>query len=169
MGSVNRPAINIEIYRVDNGHKAAVWNIFRKYHYLNTDLHPAATQYVGVYDGRLVCHTGIIQMPMKKGRRRVHRLVVLPDYQGCGVGTAFITEVAKIEESNGYEVNLTTTTPAIANALKRRSDWVLVRCGRAENAYKGYNRYKDSNEAAHLVKSASGNRFTYSFWHKRGC
>ena len=168
MGSVNRPAINIEIYRVDNGHKAAVWNIFRKYHYLNTDLHPAATQYVGIYEGRLVCHTGVIYMPMKKGKKRIHRLVVLPDYQGCGVGTAFITEVAKIEERNGFEVNLTTTTPAIANALKRRPDWVLVRCGQVKDGYKAVNKYKGYEACKHFTNATSIKRYTYSFWHKRG-
>nr|DAR26956.1 MAG TPA: NAT, N-acetyltransferase, of N-acetylglutamate synthase [Caudoviricetes sp.] len=27
---------------------------------------------------------------MRKGWKRVHRLVVLPDYQGVGIGTSFI-------------------------------------------------------------------------------
>jgi len=135
---------------------------------LNTDLHPAATQYVGVYDGRMICHTGVIYFPMHKGKKRIHRLVVLPDYQGCGVGTAFITEVAKIEERNGFEVNLTTTTPAIANALKRRPDWLLARCGREKGAFKGVTQYAGYEEMKHFTGASSCRRFTYSFWHKRG-
>ena len=66
---------------------------------MNTDLHTGAVQYVGVINGRLVCHTGIIQFPLRKGKKRVHRLVVLPDYQGVGIGTHFINQVAKIVES----------------------------------------------------------------------
>ena len=41
----------MEIYRVDNKLKARVWNIFKKYHYLNGDLHKACSQYVGVING----------------------------------------------------------------------------------------------------------------------
>ena len=64
-------------------------------------------QYVGVINGEIVCHTGIIQFPMRKGCKRVHRLVVLPDYQGIGIGTAFIKEVAKMITKEGFELNAT--------------------------------------------------------------
>lgn len=79
---------------------------------MNADLHNAAQQYVGVLGGKIVCHTGIIYFPMQKGKKRVHRLVVLPEYQGIGIGTSFIRAVAEIVSSEGYELNLTTTTPA---------------------------------------------------------
>ena len=132
----------MEVFRVDNAVKKQVWEIFRKYHYLNTELHPAAEQYVGMINGELVCHTGVIQFPLRKGWKRVHRLVVLPDYQGIGVGTAFIKEVAKLIHARGEELNLTTTTPAMVNALIRDSEWVLARYGRETSGSKGYRRYK---------------------------
>ena len=130
-------------------------------------MHNASRQYVGVINGELVCHTGIIHFPLKKGKKRVHRLVVLPDYQGIGIGTAFIKEVAKIITKEGFELNLTTTTPALVGALKKDKDWILARFGREKDGMKGYQRYKGI-ETKHLNKSASTNRVTYSFWYKGG-
>lgn len=137
---------------------------------MNTDLHQASRQYVGVINGEMVCHTGIIQMPMHKGKKRVHRLVVLPDYQGIGIGTAFIKEVAKMITNEGYELNLTTTTPALVGALKKDKDWVLARFGREKDGMKGFIRYENSSgiKSKHLQMAASTKRVTYSFWYKGG-
>ena len=137
---------------------------------MNTDLHQASRQYVGVINGEIVCHTGIIQMPMHKGKKRVHRLVVLPDYQGIGIGTAFIKEIAKIITKEGYELNLTTTTPALVGALKKDKDWVLARFGREKDGMKGFMRYENSSgiKSKHLQRAASTKRVTYSFWYKGG-
>jgi GNAT superfamily N-acetyltransferase len=158
--------LELEIYRVDNSHKKRVWDIFSKYHYLNNELHAASLQYVGILNGELVCHTGLIQFPMQKGKKRVHRLVVLPDYQGIGIGTAFISKVAELIDKSGYEVNLTTTTPALVGALKRNPHWILARYGRAKENFKRFqNRY--GLELKHLDNQASGKRITYSFWYKR--
>ena len=131
---------------------------------MNTDLHPAADQYVGVINGEMVCHTGIIQFPMQKGKKRVHRLVVLPDYQGIGIGTKFIKAVAAMVTKRGYEVNLTTTTPSLVGALKRDPCWVLSRYGRASKMDGYAKRYKGS-KTAHLANTTSMNRITYSFWY----
>lgn len=122
-------------------------------------MHQAADQYVGIINGELVCHTGIIQFPMQKGKKRVHRLVVLPDYQGIGIGTRFIKMVAAEVTKRGYEVNLTTTTPSLVGALKRDPCWVLSRYGRAQKNYD----YKGA-KVAHLANTTSMNRITYSFW-----
>lgn len=140
-----------------------MWEIFRKYHYLNTDLHQAAQQYVGIMNGELVCHTGIIHFPMQKGKKRVHRLVVLPDYQGIGIGTRFIKEVAKIVSKEGYELNLTTTTPALVHALKRDKEWILARYGRSQTFASFEKRY---GLGKMLSKTESTNRITYGFWFK---
>ena len=104
---------------------------------------------------------------MKKGKKRVHRLVVLPDYQGIGVGTAFIKEVAKIISARGFELNLTTTTPALVGALKKDPEWILARYGRDKDGMKGFMRYdEDRIKNKHLSNAASKNRVTYSFWYK---
>lgn len=136
--------------------------MFRKYHYLNTDLHQAATQYVAMWGNEVVAHTGIIQFPMRRGWKRVHRLVVLPDYQGVGIGMAFIAEVARITKAKGYDVNLTTTTPALVHALKRSAKWLLFRFGRCTNG----SSWQKYGATKHMLNSMSDNRVTYSFNYK---
>lgn len=131
---------------------------------MNTDLHQGAEQYVAIWQGRLVAHTGIIQMPMKKGQKRVHRFVVLPDYQGVGIGTAFITAVADSVHKRGYDVNLMTTTPSLVPALTKSPRWTLARYGRVQGTYGAYRKYSKRYE--HLPNARSNNRITYSFWYK---
>ena len=116
---------------------------------------------MGIVNGKLVAHTGVVQFPMQKGWKRVHRLVVLPDYQGCGIGTAFINAVAEIYTKQGYRFNLTTTTPALVGALRKSDKWVLLRYGRNKIDY-------TKMGVTHLNKTISTNRITYSFWFKDG-
>lgn len=116
---------------------------------------------MAVLNDEIVAHTGIIYFPMQKGKKRVHRLVVLPDYQGIGIGTAFIKAVAKIVEKEGFELNLTTTTPALVGALKRDEEWALSRFGRT----KGMGWVDTKNPQKQLAGASSEKRITYSFWH----
>jgi len=69
---------------------------------------------------------------MRKGWKRIHRLVVLPDYQGVGIGVRFINAVSAAVSAEGHNVNLTTTTPALVGSLKRSPNWVLARKGVAK-------------------------------------
>ena len=127
-------------------------------------MHTGATQYVGIVNGELVCHTGIIQFPLKKGKKRVHRFVVLPDYQGIGIGKKFINAVGEIVAKQGFELNLTTTTPSLIYGLLKSDKWILARYGREQGGMNGYQRYGESMH--HLKNAISSNRVTYSFWYK---
>lgn len=101
---------------------------------------------------------------MRKGKKRVHRLVVLPDYQGIGIGTAFINAIGDIVEKQGHELNLTTTTPSLLYSLLKDKHWILARYGREKSGINGYKRYGE--QMAHLKKTVSCNRVTYSFWYR---
>ena len=110
---------------------------------------------------------------MRKGWKRVHRLVVLPDFQGIGIGTRFINEVTKHYIENGFNMNLTTTTPALVHALARDKNWALVRKGRSSGSYNSFLKYgkgdKEKNRklAASVTANESNKRITYSFnWKK---
>lgn len=101
---------------------------------------------------------------MKKGWKRVHRLVVLPDYQGIGIGTAFIEEIAKMYVANGYVFNLTTTTPSLIYGLAKNPYWILKRQGRDMSGKNAKKRFKKNWQ--HLTKSLSTNRITFSFYYE---
>lgn len=107
-------------------------------------------------NNELVCCAAVIPFPLRKGWKRVHRLVVLPDYQGIGIGTRFISTIARMIKERGYELGLTTSSPGIVNALIRHKGWKLIRYGRASGG--GY--------AKELGRSTSIKRVTYSFFYK---
>jgi len=136
---------------------------------LNTELHPAAEQWVGILNGKLVCHRGIIQFPMRKGWKRGHRMVVLPDYQGIGIGTAFEEFTSQYYADRGWNINVTTTTPALVHALARSKKWVLIRAGRSKSTYEDFNKYGKGITKMGNTKTAasSQNRVTYSFNFKK--
>ena len=113
-------------------------------------------------NGELVAHIGFIHFPLRKGWKRAHRLVVLPDYQGIGIGTAFQNAVAQDIFEQGFNVNCTTTTPSLFNAMQRDKDWALVRFGRVTGSMEQSYR-KLYGRSLGMEESKSSNRVTYSF------
>lgn len=113
-------------------------------------------------NGELACHTGVIQFPMRKGWKRVHRLVVLPDFQGIGIGTRFINEVSKEYLKRDLNINLTTTTPSLVGALSRDIHWILKRFGRTKSQQHTRKGVKKTTLKS-LKGTKSDNRITYSF------
>lgn len=133
---------------------------------MNTEFHKAAEQWVGMIGDELVCHRGVVQFPMRKGWKRGHRMVVLPDYQGIGIGTAFENYTSQHYADMGFTVNVTTTTPSLAHALIKSKKWRLLRCGRSKADPANYGKYYDNikKNADAVSKRKSNNRVTYSFY-----
>jgi GNAT superfamily N-acetyltransferase len=106
---------------------------------------------------------------MRKGWKRVHRLVVLPDYQGIGIGVKFINEVSRYYIENGFNINVTTTTPALIHALARSKKWTLIRAGRSKSTYEDFNKYGKGVTKMGNTKTAASSqkRITYSFNFKK--
>jgi GNAT superfamily N-acetyltransferase len=140
-----------------------MWEIFRKYHYLNTDLNPACRQFVGVINGEIVCHTGVIPTPMQKNSRRLHRSVVLPDYQGIGIGMNFKNAVCDYIRHSGYDgiIWSVTTTPAQYHAQVKSPKWKLVRYGRASRHVSSKLLRTDMRQR--IARNSSASRITYAF------
>jgi GNAT superfamily N-acetyltransferase len=98
---------------------------------------------------------------MRKGWKRVHRLVVLPDYQGIGIGVRFINEVSRHYVEKGFNMNLTTTTPALVHALARSKEWILIRKSRMKA---GLGKFMENHgSGGKWTRQSSANRITYSF------
>ena len=64
------------------------WALFAPFHYLDARINKAARAFVVTWAGRVVAFESRLPFP-GRGRKdtfREHRLVVLPDFQGLGVG-----------------------------------------------------------------------------------
>lgn len=97
---------------------------------------------------------------MRKGWKRIHRFVVMPDYQGVGIGVRFINAVSGLVAAEGHNVNLTTTTPALVAALRKSAEWALVRKGVVKM---GDLKNRPYAAAKRLGKADSSRRPTFSF------
>lgn len=122
-----RPALELEIFETDWRY----WPLFEPHHYLKLPRMIAATCYVGAIDGEPVAHLGVAT---RAGlvEARACRLVVMPEWQGAGVGLRFLDAVCERwrQGLNRYGVKVPTlfhtSHPGLANALRRRDGWTQV-------------------------------------------
>ena len=121
-GGFGGPQIRLELFRC---HRSA-WRLFARHHYLNADLHPAAQCYLATWDGQPVALCAVLPLTGRAGRDRVSRIVVLPDYQGLGIGTRVLSAVADLRRAAGRRVNMTTSHPSMIAGLGRSRDWRCV-------------------------------------------
>ena len=113
----------LSIYEKTN--KDEIWRIFRQHHYLNGDLNKACRLYVAYLDNELVAMCAILPMPngyIENGFR-IHRLVVLPDYQGLGIGTNFLEQISKLYASVDKKIYIRTSHIKLYNYFRKSKDW----------------------------------------------
>lgn len=101
----------------------AAWPLFAPHHYLSSPLHPAAKCYVARYHDLAVAFCATLQVPGVRHRRRVSRLVVLPEYRHQHIGHSLLNAVASITASAGYAVGIATTSQSLVSRLKDDSHW----------------------------------------------
>lgn len=125
-----RPPVEISISRCSR----AVWPAFAPHHYLSSDLATPARCWLGEIDGRWAAFSSVIHHLVKQNDRaasgqvyREHRTVVLPDYQGIGVGNAMSETVGAIIRAHRARFRSTTTHPAMIRHRARSPLWKMVR------------------------------------------
>lgn len=97
---------------------------------------PAAEYFVGTVNGELVCHLAVAPM-FQNNAYRATRLVVMPEWQGAGVGTKFLEWVCEYhKEGNGrcgkmLPTFFHTSHPQLIGFLKYSKKWVL----KSQNMY----------------------------------
>ena len=106
------------------------WDYFKQHHYLTSDLNPSAHCYVAEIDQRPVAFVAMRYQPMGGAPCwMVHRLVTLPEWQGCGVGLALLNHIAERfhREQEPHRVRIATRAPGLVRALDRSPRWRCVR------------------------------------------
>ena len=66
--------------------------------------------------------------PKVKNMRRCSRLVILPDYQGIGLGVKFLTVVAELYKKEGYDFRIVTTLKNFSKSLVKSGKFLLKDC-----------------------------------------
>ncbi len=129
--------------------------MFRQYHYLNGKLGAGVRCYVALHQNKPIAFVAIACVRMKAKYYRVSRLVVLPDYQGIGIGKRLLNFVAELYCSQTkMPFYLLTSNPQLIRGSM--TDWKIARCGHAS---KGRGNTRINSE---LRNSLSRKRITVS-------
>lgn len=128
--SVQRPEpIELEVYRTTH----ETWDMFSRHHYLDHSHSKSAIAFVGLVEGSPAAFCSAISQPSKLPTYRGHRTVVLPDYQGVGIGNKMSEFVASLFLTRGYRYISVTTHPGMVAYRSRSSLWDMVRAPKASS------------------------------------
>lgn len=92
---------------------------------MNSDLMAGAECY-GLFEGNeQVGFFAVRHMPHPRNPRikMGHRLVILPDYQGIGLGGWFIDSIGKLYTDKGYDFRMVTSARNMIHRLDKSSKW----------------------------------------------
>jgi GNAT superfamily N-acetyltransferase len=132
-----------------------MWQMFRNYHYLNGKLGAGVRCYVAIYQNKPIAFIAVACTRMKAKYYRVSRLVVLPDYQGIGVGKRLLNFIAELYTSQTkMPFYILTSNPQIIRG--NMNNWKVIRFGHAS---KGKGNSRINNE---IRSTLSRNRITVS-------
>lgn len=123
-----RPKIELTIKRVYSD----AWQIFRKHHYLDTNLNQSAVCFCAFWNDVPVAFTAVLHFPhpTRKNTKREHRTVCLPDYQGVGIGNAMSAYVGSLCKGQGWSFVSVTSHPGMIQSRIKSKNWRLRHIGR---------------------------------------
>jgi len=120
-GCLQRPPINLKIFRV----KYEAWELFKQHHYLTQSLNKAAKSFMVTWNDRPVAFNATLSFPHPylKNAWRGSRTVVLPDYQGLGIGSWLSDYIGSMVKANGGRFFSKTTHPAMISYRLKSQSW----------------------------------------------
>ncbi len=129
-GGLRRPTIELTVAPVHRG----AWQLFRRHHYLSHELLVSAKCFAAFWGDEPVAFSSWIHR-MTRNRRahdmREHRTVVLPDFQGVGIGNRLSELCASIFTGAGGRAFSTTSHPGMIHYRNQSPHWRTERFGMA--------------------------------------
>lgn len=153
-GLWRRPKFDFEVWQTDWRY----WPLFEPHHYLKVPRMIAATCYVATVDGAPVAHLAFSTRPGLR-EARACRMVVMPEWQGAGIGLRFLNHVCQLwlEGKNRFGRKMPTlfhtSHPGLCAALRRDSKrWAQT----SAVLYGGNKRKSGASIAAANAKAGKG-------------
>lgn len=118
------PEIKIDVFEVDT----KAWPLFRDYHYLSADINKSAKCHVALWNDNPVGFLASLHMPHPKAKniKTGHRAVVLPDFQGVGIGNRLLDFIAQTYLDKGYRYRSATSHPAMIGYRAKSKKWKMT-------------------------------------------
>lgn len=121
-----RPKFQLDIVKTDSTY----WRLFEKHYYLKLPKMIGAEYWVGMVDGEPVSHIAVAPMFHVGGAVRASRMVVMPEWQGAGIGFRFLEGVLDHYLDGGSKWGgrvqsalFHTSHPALCAGLRRSKKW----------------------------------------------
>lgn len=120
---------------------------------MNTEIAGGSKCYIALINDKPCGFIAITHFPHPKCAKfkRVHRLVVLPDYQGIGVGLRLLNFIANLYEQSKWRPIITTNNPALIYSLKKQQNWKCKFIGRQN--HNDTSMFKKKNSSNKIVTS----------------
>jgi ABC-type lipoprotein export system ATPase subunit/GNAT superfamily N-acetyltransferase len=101
------------------------WRYFSKYHYLDTSISKSAHYYVLLLGDKPIGFHAAIHSTNRDIHSywRGHRTVILPEFQGMGIGTRFSDAIAEIYVSRGLRYFSKTAHPSFGEHREKSPLW----------------------------------------------
>jgi ABC-type lipoprotein export system ATPase subunit/GNAT superfamily N-acetyltransferase len=147
-----KPTIRIEVHPA----KPEAWSIFSKHHYLTGDLNKSARCWIATWDGVIVGFAAALSMPSGslKNAWRGHRTVILPDFQGLGIGVRLSDSIGEIMLAGGYRYFSKSAHPRMCHYRNNSAKWKPTsKNGRLRTDYKAGNRVREKTGNKHHHKA----------------
>jgi ABC-type lipoprotein export system ATPase subunit/GNAT superfamily N-acetyltransferase len=119
---LTRPEIKLEIFRC----RYETWKIFKQHHYLSENLNPACISYIVLWNDKPISFVAILPFPGvgDSKTRRISRIVILPDYQGLGIGKSLVDYFSALYWKIDSQMYIRTINPALGISLtKDKNKW----------------------------------------------
>lgn len=124
-----RPDINLTVAPVHH----SCWELFRRHHYLNTSIVAHSKCFVAFWNNEPVAFSSWVRRMASNKKNcqdmREHRTVVLPDFQGVGIGNRLSAYCAGIWKGVGLRAYSTTSHPSMIHSRNSSRDWRTIRFG----------------------------------------
>lgn len=100
--------------------------MFSKYHYLDHSLNYAGRVFIGYINNEAASFISVLPQPGVIGNLfRISRVVVLPDFQGLGLGNRMNEFVGELYSKKGKSISIVTTHPGLINNYIKSDKWIL--------------------------------------------
>ena len=119
--SLRRPEIVLDVVPCD----WQAWAMFSAHHYLSADINRGARCWLALWNERPVGFAASLSLPSGSidNAWREHRVVILPEFQGLGLGTKLSDSVARMHTDQGMRYFAKTAHSVMGMYRDSSPDW----------------------------------------------
>jgi ABC-type lipoprotein export system ATPase subunit/GNAT superfamily N-acetyltransferase len=117
-----RPKIELSISRVES----SAWKIFKQHHYLTHEVNKSCSFYLFQWNFKPIAICAVLPTPRNNNPhgKSISRIVVLPDYQGLGIGSEICNMIGGIYKNQNNDLYIKTANPALGEYFNKSKQWI---------------------------------------------